>query len=81
VAAIDAGERDPAVVRAAMHALLDRVPEADVDYLEVVDAATLQPVDPLAGELRLLGAARFGKARLIDNVGARVGMPGAHLPH
>ena len=43
--------------------------EAEVDYVEVVDAATLAPVDPLAGELRLLGAARFGKARLIDNVG------------
>jgi pantothenate synthetase len=28
--------------------------------------------DPLAGELRLLIAARFSKARLIDNVGARV---------
>ena len=38
--------------------------------LEVVDAATLAPVDPLAGALRLLGAARFGQARLIDNVGA-----------
>lgn len=70
VAAVDAGERDPAAVRAAMHAVLDPVPEADVDYLEVVDAATLQPVEPLTGELRLLGAARFGPARLIDNVGA-----------
>ena len=31
---------------------------------------TLQVVDPLAGELRLLAAVRFGKARLIDNLGA-----------
>jgi len=81
VAAIDAGERDPAAVRAAMHAVLDPVAEAEVDYLEVVDAATLQPVDPLAGELRLLGAARFGAARLIDNVGAGVGTDGVDLPH
>ena len=36
---------------------------------------TLQVVDPLAGELRLLAAARFGKARLIDNVGATVPEP------
>jgi pantoate--beta-alanine ligase len=81
VAAVDAGERDPAAVRAAMHAVLDPVAEAEVDYLEVVDAATLQPVEPLAGELRLLAAARFGTARLIDNVGARVGNDGVHLPH
>jgi pantoate--beta-alanine ligase len=69
-AAVAAGERSAAAVRAAMHAVLDPVPEAEVDYLEVVDAGTLAPVDPLDGELRLLGAARFGQARLIDNVGA-----------
>jgi pantoate--beta-alanine ligase len=69
-AAIDGGERSPAAVRAAMHAVLDAVPEAEIDYLEVVDASSLAPVDPLSGTLRLLGAARFGKARLIDNVGA-----------
>ena len=70
VDAIEEGERSAATVRAAMHEILDPVTEAEVDYLEVVDAATLAPVDPLAGTLRLLGAARFGRARLIDNVGA-----------
>ncbi|MBA2497723.1 MAG: pantoate--beta-alanine ligase [Acidimicrobiia bacterium] len=68
-AAVAAGERDPAAVRAAMHALLVAEPLAEVDYLDVVDAATVAPVDPLAGELRLLGACRFGPARLLDNVG------------
>ena len=71
-ASIEAGERDPAVVRAAMQAVLAPVPEADVDYLEVVDASTLQAVDPLRGEVRLLGAVRFGPARLIDNTGVTV---------
>ena len=70
VAAVEAGERDPAAVRAAMHAVLDPVAEAEVDYLEVVAADTLERVDPLTGSLRLLGAARFGRARLIDNEGA-----------
>ena len=46
-------------------------PLAELDYAEVVDARTLQVVDPLAGELRLLAAVRFGKARLIDNLAAR----------
>jgi len=70
VAAVKGGERSAAAVRAAMHAVLDPVAEAEVEYLEVVDAATLARVDPLAGELRLLAAARFGRARLIDNEGA-----------
>jgi pantoate--beta-alanine ligase len=68
--AIDAGERDAPRVRALMTDLIEAEPLADLDYAEVVDATTLQVVDPLAGELRLLAAARFGRARLIDNVGA-----------
>jgi len=70
--AIAAGERSAAAVRATMRAVLDAEPLARVDYAEVVDAATLATVDPLVGELRLLAAVRFGAARLIDNVGARV---------
>jgi pantoate--beta-alanine ligase len=68
--AIDAGERDAGRVRALMHELIEAEPLADLDYAEVVDARTLRVVDPLVGELRLLAAARFGRARLIDNVGA-----------
>lgn len=77
--AIDAGERDPATVRALVADLIEAEPLAELDYAEVVDARTLQVVDPLAGELRLLAAVRFGKARLIDNVGAHVRV-GAPLP-
>jgi pantoate--beta-alanine ligase len=68
---IDAGERDPAKVRALMADLIAAEPLAELDYAEVVDARTLQEVDPLTGELRLLIAARFGRARLIDNLAAR----------
>jgi pantoate--beta-alanine ligase len=75
VAAIESGERDPARVRAVMHAVLDAVPEAEIDYLEVVDAGTLAALDPLRGTVRLLGAARFGRARLLDNEGATIPAP------
>jgi pantoate--beta-alanine ligase len=71
-ASIDAGERDPSRVRALMADLIAAEPLASLDYAEVVDARTLQVVEPLAGELRLLAAVRFGKARLIDNVAAVV---------
>jgi pantoate--beta-alanine ligase len=70
--AIDAGERDRAKVQELMAELIEAEPLAELDYAEVVDARTLQPVDPLVGELRLLAAVRFGRARLIDNLGATV---------
>ena len=69
-AAIAAGERDRATVGALVGDIIAAEPLAELDYAEVVDAATLEPVDPLVGELRVLAAARFGKARLLDNVGA-----------
>ena len=74
-AAIAAGERDPSRVRALVADLIAAEPLADLDYAEVVDAATLQEVDPLVGKLRLLAAVRFGRARLIDNEGATAAAP------
>jgi pantoate--beta-alanine ligase len=68
--AIAAGERDPAAIRTLMADHIAAQPLAELDYAEVVDAATFEVPDPLAGTLRLLVAARFGAARLIDNEGA-----------
>jgi pantoate--beta-alanine ligase len=67
-ASIRDGERDPATVRTTMAATLAGEPRFALDYAEV-RAADLQPVDLLRGELRLLIAARLGRARLIDNLG------------
>ncbi len=67
-AAVVSGERDAGAVRDLVAELITAERHAELDYAEVVDAATLAPVDPVAGELRLLAAARFGRARLIDNV-------------
>ena len=43
-------------------------PQVRLDYVEVVDAATLEPVDQLTGDTLVALAAFVGKARLIDNV-------------
>jgi pantoate--beta-alanine ligase len=67
---IAAGERSPDAVRRCMREIIASEPLGELDYAEVVDAASFTVPDPLAGELRLLAAVRFGKARLIDNVGA-----------
>jgi pantoate--beta-alanine ligase len=71
-ASILAGERDPAAVRSLMAGIIEAEPLARLDYAEVVDAASFTVPDPLAGSLRLLAAVRFGRARLIDNVGVTV---------
>ena len=39
-----------------------------IDYFALVDAATLQPLDEPAGEMRLIAAAVIGTTRLIDNI-------------
>jgi pantoate--beta-alanine ligase len=71
-AAVLAGESDPAEIRALMARIVASEPEGELDYVDVVDAATLTTPTPLAGSLRLLAAARFGRARLIDNLGVTV---------
>ena len=41
---------------------------SSVDYFALVDAATLEPLDAPAGEMRLIAAAVIGGTRLIDNI-------------
>ncbi len=41
--------------------------EGDLDYLAVVDPDTFEPVEPRPGAI-VIGAARFGSTRLIDNI-------------
>jgi pantoate--beta-alanine ligase len=71
-AAITAGERDPGAVRGLMAGIIEAEPLARLDYAAVVDADSFLVPDPLTGNLRLLAAVRFGRARLIDNVGVTV---------
>ena len=67
------GERDPVVVEAAMREVIATAPLASPDYVAAVPADTLVADGPLQGDVRLLVAARFGRARLIDNDGLRLG--------
>jgi pantoate--beta-alanine ligase len=69
------GQRDPAAVRGLMTDIVAAEPHAALDYAEVVDPRTLRRIGTLDGDVRLLVAARFGRARLIDNMGARVADP------
>ena len=39
-----------------------------VDYVALVNALTLEPLDEACGPMRLIAAATIGKTRLIDNI-------------
>jgi pantoate--beta-alanine ligase len=63
-----AGERDPAVLVAAMAREVGATPLASLDYAAVVDEATFEPPARVDRPARALIAARFPAARLIDNL-------------
>ncbi|MEP6973712.1 MAG: pantoate--beta-alanine ligase [Actinomycetota bacterium] len=62
------GERDPAVLIAAMAREVGATPLASLDYAAVIDEATFTPISALDRPARALIAARFPSARLIDNL-------------
>ncbi len=66
--AIERGERDALRLTAAMREIIRGEPLAQTDYLELVDAETLEPVTRLRRTCLALLAARFGATRLIDNL-------------
>jgi pantoate--beta-alanine ligase len=41
---------------------------AQLDYLDIVDAGTFEPLEELRPPAFVIGAARFGATRLIDNL-------------
>jgi pantoate--beta-alanine ligase len=63
-------ERDPDRVVEAMESSLARQPRFVLDYAEVADPDDLTRPEDIRGEVRLLIAARLGRARLIDNLAA-----------
>jgi pantoate--beta-alanine ligase len=69
--AVVRGERDAATVRRLVVDGIAAEPAVRVDYVEVVDAGTLEPVEQLADDALVALAAFVGQARLIDNVTIR----------
>ena len=63
-----AGERDGGRILAQVRDLISATPLVRLDYAELVDPDSLQPVDRLTGPARLAVAAFVGTTRLIDNM-------------
>ncbi len=62
------GERDAARLRAAVAAEIARAPLARVEYIEIVDDDTLEPVTALTRPALVALAVFIGRTRLIDNL-------------
>jgi pantoate--beta-alanine ligase len=65
---IGAGARDSLELQQAMRKVLDGEPRASVNYAEIVDAETFEPVVRVTRRCYALLAVYIGKTRLIDNM-------------
>jgi pantoate--beta-alanine ligase len=65
---IKTGERQAAKIRQQMIDLISAEPLARIDYAEIVDFETLEPLETIGREALVALAVYFGKTRLIDNL-------------
>jgi len=63
----NAGEKDACVIKKAMIDKIESEPLAQIDYVEIVDGVSMQPVDRIEGPILAAIAVYIGKTRLIDN--------------
>ena len=61
------GERDAVRIQDLAINLIKAEPLANIDYIAVVDAETLLPVERIEAPVVVLLAVRIGTTRLIDN--------------
>lgn len=66
-ALVEAGEKDATKVRQTITDCIKAEPLAKIDYVEMVDWNTLEPVDKIDGPILTAIAVYIGKTRLIDN--------------
>jgi len=62
------GEKDAQTIRQQMTELIQKQPLADIDYISIADAETLEELDEVRPPALVSLAVRIGKTRLIDNV-------------
>lgn len=67
-ALFDRGETNPQILRAATLAELDNIPTFTLEYLEIVEPNTLQPLQKIDAQILIVIAGRIEGTRLIDNV-------------
>jgi len=68
LAAANAGNKSAREIVDLVRKVIDEAPLARIDYVEVADSETLQPVETVRPNSVLALAVSFGKTRLIDNI-------------
>jgi pantoate--beta-alanine ligase len=71
-------ERDPDFLKRKVVEMISSAPLARIDYVETVDAETLEPATNAARKLLIACAVFFGKTRLIDNIAISKGATDEH---
>ena len=71
--AIGNGETDARRLQAAGRDVLEAADLDAIDYLEVVNPDTLEPIERVTGTVLVLGTVRLGSTRLLDNVLVEMG--------
>ena len=66
--AASTGKKPAEELVAVMCRIINEAPLARIDYVELVDAETLQPIEMAGSNTVLLTAVFFSKTRLIDNI-------------
>jgi len=62
------GEKDAQTIRQQMTDLIQKQPLADIDYVSIANAETLDELDRVKSPALVSLAVRIGSTRLIDNV-------------
>jgi len=62
------GETDAAIVIQAMTGMIAAIESARIDYVQIVDAETLETVNRIQGSVLVALAVFIGRTRLIDNI-------------
>jgi len=62
------GTRDAPSLQTTMHRVLSEESRAKIDYAEIVDAQTFEPLTHINRKAYVLVAAKFGETRLLDNM-------------
>src|SRR6202521_1787804 len=61
------GTRDARSLQSAIHRVLKEEPRAKIDYVDIVNAETFEPLAQINRKAYVLVAAKFGETRLLDN--------------
>jgi pantoate--beta-alanine ligase len=65
---INTGITDCEKVLSRMRTTLNQAPSIKIEYVSIVDAETVQPIDQIEGKVLVAVAVKIGQARLIDNI-------------